>query len=349
MEEPSTSTSRAYRLQAKQLFLTYAQCPIAKGQVLSQLRERLDIDKYLIAEELHQDGNKHVHVYLKLQAKCDIRDPASLDLVSDEESGRSPYHGNYQGCRSPQAVMRYCLKEEDYITNLPPELVTKLAISAQKSEYLRARKIALTGNVNAAIAEIAKTPRGARDLALHEDVIRKNLRGLCPRKTPVTYTMEDFPGWSVTWNRRLTLVLTGKSNTGKTALAKALLPGALLVTHMDQLRHYDADSSTGIVLDEGSFKHIPREAQIHLIDVSEDRYVHCRYAPGFLPAGTSRVITSNLRPSDVLEWDRYEIRRRCQWVEVKGLNDYVDHGSPTSEEEHVRELVRTAVAYRHHE
>lgn len=64
---------------------------------------------YIIAKEDHEDGTPHVHVYLQLDQRVSISDPAFLDLWG--------HHGNYQVVRSSKAVEAYCTKEEDYITN----------------------------------------------------------------------------------------------------------------------------------------------------------------------------------------------------------------------------------------
>jgi len=63
----------------------------------------------VVAQELHQDQSRHVHVYLKLLSKIDVSDPGFADILG--------HHGNYQGCRSARQVSTYCRKEQDYIAN----------------------------------------------------------------------------------------------------------------------------------------------------------------------------------------------------------------------------------------
>lgn len=99
-----------YQLNSSRLFLTYPECPIKKEDALKLLIEKgLDIEEYIIAEELHQNGNKHLHAFLKLSTSFRTRDPKFFDL--------NAYHGNYQGCRSEKNVVKYCSKNEDYISN----------------------------------------------------------------------------------------------------------------------------------------------------------------------------------------------------------------------------------------
>lgn len=108
----------AFRLQTQQLFLTYPQfvgdfnlwdIHQHLGEILADHAPSYIITDYIIAEENHQDGNRHIHAYIKLDKKCSIASANYLDLWGN--------HGNYQGCRSAKAVKEYCTKENNYISN----------------------------------------------------------------------------------------------------------------------------------------------------------------------------------------------------------------------------------------
>lgn len=121
-----------FRLNSSQLFLTYPQCTLTKEKMLEELTEKVKpriIKDYIIAHELHANGDHHLHCYLKLDEKTNYRDPKCLDIGT--------YHGNYQGCRSSKNVMKYVTKAEDYISNLDVEEIiqkrnTKKRILGQK-------------------------------------------------------------------------------------------------------------------------------------------------------------------------------------------------------------------------
>ena len=93
---------------------------IKKEDVLSSLeaafKPRL-VERYVICEEKHKDGSNHIHGYVGLNGRCDIRCPKRLDIGPD---GSEKIHGNYQSCRSYGAVIRYIVKDsvENVLTNL---------------------------------------------------------------------------------------------------------------------------------------------------------------------------------------------------------------------------------------
>lgn len=105
-----------YRIHSGKLFLTYPQCPIPKEDAISiifYIFTEENIDEYIIAEEEHKNGDKHLHVYLKLKVQNTYTNPSFADLSYNNEW----YHGNYQGCRSEKNVIKYCSKEENYLSN----------------------------------------------------------------------------------------------------------------------------------------------------------------------------------------------------------------------------------------
>lgn len=72
-----------FRMNAINYFLTYAQCDIAKEDMLALLVE-LEGDRIkwcVIAHELHQDGGHHLHVQIEYERRRNIRNGAHFDFL----------------------------------------------------------------------------------------------------------------------------------------------------------------------------------------------------------------------------------------------------------------------------
>lgn len=122
---------KSFRLNTEQFFLTYPQCEIEPQCALDQLTEFLDVEHYLIAQEKHEDGEPHLHCWIKCTKKYNIKNANKFDLQSND--GTVTYHGNYQGCRSNKAVIEYCTKEGHYVSDLPKEDLL-LQVKTRKSK-----------------------------------------------------------------------------------------------------------------------------------------------------------------------------------------------------------------------
>ncbi len=132
--------------------------------------------------------------------------------------------------------------------------------------------------------------------------------------TQVNFGMETFPqGWQdiiFDWTR--TQILWGVSGIGKTEYACAVLPGALLVSHMDDLLNFEPSIHSGIIFDDVSIDHFPRTSQIHLVDQTQGRSIHCRYRVAHIPPETKKIFTTNEDSGACMLITDTAIRRRVQ-------------------------------------
>lgn len=99
-----------YRLQATHLFLTYPQCDESPQRLLEFLRDRLDVKHFSIGRERHGDGGFHLHAYVHLGKRCNIRRADYLDFEG--------HHGDYQRARAPRTSIEYTQKDGDFITDI---------------------------------------------------------------------------------------------------------------------------------------------------------------------------------------------------------------------------------------
>lgn len=96
-----------FRINVKQLSLTYPQCNLSKEKVLEFLQDKLQsrvIKEYLIVQEIHEDGNPHIHCFICLEKEFSSRSPTCLDILD--------FHGNYQGTKNKQSWIEYLLKSD---------------------------------------------------------------------------------------------------------------------------------------------------------------------------------------------------------------------------------------------
>ena len=134
------------------------------------------------------------------------------------------------------------------------------------------------------------------------------------------------------------LFIHGATGTGKTQWALHQFKNPLLVSHLDTLRKITTEHD-GIVFDDMSFAHMPRESVIHLLDWDEKREIHCRYSCAIIPAHTRKIFTSNKEFAEVFPYDESgAIRRRItDFCRVSGPTFIIDPTTETAEDQNNQE------------
>lgn len=138
---------------------------------------------------------------------------------------------------------------------------------------------------------------------------------ITPKRVEIGYTLSTF---SPIWTERewgYSTILWGVSGIGKTSFLKARFPTALFVTHLDDLKLFVASEYEAIIFDDMEFKYLPRTAQIHLLDSSDDRSIHIRYGTALIPARTRKLFTTNEIDGNIFELSDPAISRRVEVVE----------------------------------
>lgn len=202
----------------------------------------------------------------------------------------------------------YCTKDGNFF-----EIGEPSAGAGQRTDLERLTEIIREGGTlrdcwNAAPQSMVIFYRGINEYAM---VCNSRLRE--PKYTLDKFKQEwqDLP-WD--WNK--SHILWGGAGIGKTSFARAVLPKALMVSHMDDLSIYDASVHDGIIFDDMSFLHLHREAQIHLVDVEEGRSIHIRYRTAWIPENTKKIFTTNTYQGAIFMIQDSAIQRR---LDIKRL------------------------------
>ena len=100
-----------FRLNGKRFLFTYSQCPIPKEVLLANLKDQLDIEGYIISEELHQDGTPHLHAAILTSRVYNIKNPRRFDIKFEGKN----YHPEIEPPRKWYAWIQYLKKDGNFI------------------------------------------------------------------------------------------------------------------------------------------------------------------------------------------------------------------------------------------
>lgn len=230
----------------------------------------------VIGREVGESGTRHLQGYLELPQRWRRSQVITMLPGAHIELRRG----------TGQQASDYCKKDGDY------DEYGNLAVPAQgrRSDLQEVTEAIANGASKRKIAQdfpeqYVKYHKGLEKLIdIHQDLKPANVF-----HGPFRWNIE--PSGSD--------IFVGESGIGKTEYAKHLMPDALFVTHIDQLYQYDPDVHSGIIFDDMSFKHLPREAQIHLVDYDNHRAIHVRYNTAFIPLGTKKIFTTNVPNGEI--------------------------------------------------
>jgi len=109
---PLTPEARdRFRLQAKFFFLTWPQCSTPKETVLERLSKLPTFDYAVVSREDHKDATgEHLHAFLALTKQSNKIGCKWLDAFAGK-------HGNYQSAKNKLHVVRYVIKDGDYVSS----------------------------------------------------------------------------------------------------------------------------------------------------------------------------------------------------------------------------------------
>lgn len=116
-----------FRIQGKNLFLTYPQCTLDKEFLYTYLKDfqvgTEKPEKIVVAQEQHEDGNTHFHCFLGFLGRRDITNERLFDIQE--------FHPNIQKVRSLKKCLEYIIKDKNYLANFR---VTKPTVAELAAE-----------------------------------------------------------------------------------------------------------------------------------------------------------------------------------------------------------------------
>jgi hypothetical protein len=320
---------KAFRISAKRIYLTYSQVnkEMQTADVLKELQSKKTFCfKHLISKEFHLDGGTHFHVVLEATTKFNIQQQDFLDITYQDKS----YHGNYQAVKSLSNVVEYVCKAGDYITDFTNIQEGKL-LSLKELLIQSATQIGVSQALiehckqlpNAALPNLSLTSVKAYFEALEK---LKQSSEAANAETP--FKLKDF---NLDQNKELiqwlehpdkTLVLTGRSGTGKTQFCKAFAQHkglkTLIVSHLEGFKNLTHQHDC-VIVDDANIKALDAIQLLALIDNKQNKTLRVLYNSINKKPGLIQMFTMNkpefLKLQTLFKQERFA--RRIVFSELK--------------------------------
>jgi hypothetical protein len=303
-----------FRLRGKKILLTYSKSgPLDKKLLHEFINKKLKQEVSIkICHEHHQDGDIHTHVVIFCQRSVDVQSERFFDYMGKHPNIKPPSNDQHW-----KNQINYVDKEDEHVytwgeIEIP---INKDELFAEACEYVKnCKSLKQMYTMSPHLKTISSK------VTFFENYWRTQHK---KKSTHGSFQMTSFnkapiSDWTTSW------LVWGKAGSGKTQWALAHFKNPLLVSHMDDLKEFDEDEHDGIVFDDMSFKHLPGQAIIHLLDIDMDRSIHCRFVNATIPAKTKKIFCHNNADIFVPEKDTSEeqmngISRRYQSVHIDDL------------------------------
>jgi len=253
-----------FRLSAVNLYLTYPKCSIELSNFLFLLKEKLAsfiVKDYMLVKENHEDGNPHIHAFIKCYKKAEIKNPNYLDIQYDS----IVYHGNYQTAKKPNSIIEYLLKgitnKNDERLIFSPGMSNRIDELGVWLEFGKAIiKLAEEGNIPAAI-NMYKEERPI-EFIKYKSRIEKSLQELHMSKLgfnmKFSYSQfiipDEVKAVIDAYNENKTLIIIGKPGIGKTTWLTSWLGISgkipLVANNIDAIRFFDPNKHSALIFDD---------------------------------------------------------------------------------------------------
>lgn len=177
-----------------------------------------------------------------------------------------------------------------------------------------------TGNVDSAMLYLAEN--AARDYCMQRQNLQRNFAVHFTPKVEYKplYPLDSFNHIPLQFSNQHATLVWGETNCGKTAFVKAHFKNPLFCTHVDDLKEFKNAEHDAIIFDDMSFRHMPAETVIHLLETDNPASIHVRYGVVKIPPRVVKVFTHNtpnpFYAETVLEQHQKAIDRRFKRFHV---------------------------------
>ena len=96
-DQEDDEPERKFRFNARQTFLTYAQCDVPGREFLHLFPLAHSVKVCFAKQERHEDGSLHLHAFCAFTRKLDLSNPQCFDLLVEDKSANA---GDEQGARN---------------------------------------------------------------------------------------------------------------------------------------------------------------------------------------------------------------------------------------------------------
>ncbi|AEI91412.1 replication associated protein [Begomovirus abutilonbrazilense] len=301
--------SHSFRLQARNIFLTYPRCDIPKDEALQMLQAlswTVVQPTYIrVAREEHSDGHPHLHCLIQLSGKSNIRDARFFDLTHPRRS--ASFHPNVQAAKDTVAVRNYITKDGDYCES--GQYKVSGGTKANKDDVFH--NAVNAGGVSEAL-EIIRAGDPKTFIVQHHN-IRSNLELIFKRApepwappfplSSFTNVPEEMQEWADDYFGRssaarpvrpISIIVEGDSRTGKTMWARALGPHNYLSGHLDFNSRVYSNQVEYNVIDDVSPQYLKLKHWKELIGAQKDWQSNCKYGkPVQIKGGIPSIVLCN--------------------------------------------------------
>lgn len=286
----------SYRFQGKHVSLTYPQASFALEDGLTYLRNKSSgsrtVTKVVICSETHADGSLHRHAYVRYSGRINLSNPRFFDFAG--------CHPNVQSTNNIQAWINYIQEDGDF---LEWEAESQGGSLYENAETMDERGFFEWANTNRVPYGFAQRAWESSRRAVNQITFDDDNNPFLDLNLPNNRELGNH-----LLSTDLTNILVGPTGCGKTVYCfRNLIKPMLMVSHIDDLKHFDPTRHRSVLFDDMKFDHLPLQAQIHLCDRGLPRSIHRRYGTTLIPAGVQVAITCNERPFQY----HPAIARRC--------------------------------------